>query len=123
VAYSPHARELRRCRATTRDGRPCRRYAAWDDALGRCGAHGGRVQGEHTREKTAYVPCRCMAYPFPHRPAGGLCEWPDAPRFRSTLRPGTHSGGTDARKGIRKWTNQPTMLFFRRLYPQTKEPD
>jgi hypothetical protein len=122
MAYSPHAREMRRCRATTRDGQRCRRYAVWRDESGHCGAHGGRVQDEHTRGETAYVPCRCVAYPFPHRPAGGLCEWPDAPRFRSTLRPGTHSGGTDARKEIRKWTNQPTMLFFRRLYPRAKEP-
>jgi hypothetical protein len=23
--------------------------------------------------------CRCAAYPWPHRPRGGLCRWPDAP--------------------------------------------
>jgi hypothetical protein len=23
--------------------------------------------------------CRCEAYPWPHRPTGGLCRWPDPP--------------------------------------------
>lgn len=23
--------------------------------------------------------CRCAAYPWPHRPGGGLCRWPDPP--------------------------------------------
>jgi hypothetical protein len=23
--------------------------------------------------------CRCEAYPWPHRPGGGLCRWPDPP--------------------------------------------
>ena len=23
--------------------------------------------------------CRCQAYPWPHRPSGGACRWPDAP--------------------------------------------
>jgi hypothetical protein len=23
--------------------------------------------------------CRCRAYPWPHRPGGGLCRWPDPP--------------------------------------------
>ena len=26
--------------------------------------------------------CRCQAYPWPHRPAGGLCRWPDPPLER-----------------------------------------
>ena len=28
--------------------------------------------------------CRCEAYPWPHRPGGGLCRWPDPPieRYR-----------------------------------------
>jgi hypothetical protein len=35
--------------------------------------------------------CRCEAYPWPHRPAGGLCRYPDPPveryQRRSTSRP------------------------------------
>src|SRR5687768_10882057 len=26
--------------------------------------------------------CRCEAYPWPHRPGGGLCLWPDPPLAR-----------------------------------------
>lgn len=43
------------------------------------------------REKTAYEPCRCVAYPYPHRPGSGLCEWPNPPRYRSTQCPGVHA--------------------------------
>jgi len=33
--------------------------------------------------------CRCPAYPFPHRPGGGLCCWPNPPleRWQSPGRP------------------------------------
>ena len=24
--------------------------------------------------------CQCKAYPWPHRPGGGLCRWPDPPQ-------------------------------------------
>ena len=34
---------------------------------------GGNVQ------HAAYPPCRCSAYPWPHRPGGGACQWPDVP--------------------------------------------
>lgn len=33
-----------------------------------------RKQTDKTRPK-----CRCEAYPWPHRPSGGLCRSPDAP--------------------------------------------
>jgi hypothetical protein len=26
--------------------------------------------------------CRCAAYPWPHRPGGGLCRWPEPPLER-----------------------------------------
>src|SRR5689334_25139742 len=26
--------------------------------------------------------CRCKAYPWPHRPGGGFCRWPDPPLER-----------------------------------------
>ena len=111
--YSDLARKRRRCTATTKAGEPCQQFAVWgDEADHRCAAHGGRVPGPHQVEKTAFTPCRCEAYAWPHRPGGCLCRWPDPPLYRSRMRPGTHSGGTDARKKIRKWTRQPTMLFF-----------
>lgn len=100
MPYSEKARELRRCRAQTRDGQPCQNYAVWDDALGRCGTHGGRVAGRHTREKTAYTPCDCAAYPFPHRPGSGICQWPDPPQYRLDMRPGTHTTGRRELRGL-----------------------
>src|SRR6266480_7704200 len=32
--------------------------------------------------------CRCEAYPWPHRPRGGLCRWPDSPLERWQPKPG-----------------------------------
>ena len=32
--------------------------------------------------------CRCEAYPWPHRPGGGLCRWPDPPLERYQRKPG-----------------------------------
>ena len=32
--------------------------------------------------------CRCEAYPWPHRPGGGLCRWPDPPVERWQPNPG-----------------------------------
>lgn len=116
MAYNELAREVRRCQVRTKDGQPCRRYAVWDDPLRRCAAHGGRVQGCHIREKTAYHPCRCIAYPFPHRPGSGICEWPNPPRFTLRMRPGTHADGAKGRKEVRHLTNRPTVLFFEWLY-------
>ena len=116
MAYSDQAKAMRRCSALTKDGPPCQQFAVWGDEQGRCATHGGRVQKSHKREKTHYHPCACVAYPFPHRPGSGLCEWPNPPQFMLRMRPGTHSGGTDARKEMRKMTNQPTVLFFDRLY-------
>src|SRR5215213_1215991 len=26
--------------------------------------------------------CKCPAYPWPHRPKGGLCRWPDPPEVQ-----------------------------------------
>jgi hypothetical protein len=95
MAYNDLARALRRCQATCKDGRPCPRYAVWSDSLRRCAAHGGRVIGPHTREKTAYEPCTCDAYFHPHRPGSGLCDWPNAPMYRSIQRPGYHAEGRE----------------------------
>jgi hypothetical protein len=115
MAYGTVARALRRCTATTKAGEPCQQFAVWSDEAGRCAAHGGRVLGPRTYERTAYTPCRCLAYRFPHRPASGLCEWPNAPLETLKMSPGTHSGGAKERKVARMFTNEPTVLFFHRL--------
>jgi hypothetical protein len=33
--------------------------------------------------------CRCEAYPWPHRPGGGFCRWPDPPLERYQRKPGS----------------------------------
>ena len=91
--------KMRLCTALRRDGSRCRGWAAWDDPLQRCGAHVGRhfrgkrsklTPQQHRDPRSAWLRCRrwkireravcrCMAYLWPHRPASGLCRWPDQP--------------------------------------------
>ncbi len=99
--YSEKAKELRRCQATRADGEPCRAYAMWGRDV--CVAHSERkksgphpwppawwVKGHWTYNGTRQ-PCTCAAYAWPHRPGGGLCDWPDPPRRRSPIRAGTRA--------------------------------
>jgi hypothetical protein len=88
VGYSEQARELRRCKALRNDGEPCRAFAAWDDPQGCCTIHAGRhfrgvrMRFQHAPHRQArYKPCTCRAYAWPHKPGGGGCNWPDAPRY------------------------------------------
>ncbi len=89
--YTPKAKKLRRCKGTTRAGKPCKAWAVWDDDPQLCNVHAGR---HHTGIIMPKVPswigagpirrhpgptCTCKAYGWPHRPAGGLCHWPDPP--------------------------------------------
>ena len=41
-----------------------------------------------------YEPCKCVAYNWPHRPGGGLCNWPDEPEYRLTNASQSASEGT-----------------------------
>jgi hypothetical protein len=59
------------------------------------------------KQRAAVVPCRCQAYPHPHRPGAGLCRWPDPPKYRTTTPQGTRRGigrmrvpGCYTRRGI-----------------------
>lgn len=101
MAYTSEAAKLRRCTATRADGQPCRAWAAWDDAQQRCNVHAGRhFRGPATTSpwwramlagnlglagrlergyRTRAVACRCEVYPWPHRPGGGDCRWPQQP--------------------------------------------
>lgn len=89
MAYSIEAKRLRRCTSLTKFGLPCRSFACWDDPLGRCMSHAGRHHcGPRNRktpltmvQRTRYRPCTCPAYRFPHRPGGGGCNWPGAPKY------------------------------------------
>ncbi len=96
MAYSEKAKALRRCTGFRKDGEPCEAYAAWGDPRGLCAAHGRHHAGPlpkryAPRRKSSYPPCRCPAYSWPHRPGGGLCEWPELPEYRLTTPAGTKS--------------------------------
>ena len=84
--YGQAAIERRRCTGTRKDEAPCRAWAVWDDDRQLCFAHAGRHHrgprkiGVWIAPKPArYIACRCSAYGWPHRPAGGACRWPEAP--------------------------------------------
>jgi hypothetical protein len=94
MAYSEKARELRRCKATRKDGQPCQAWAIW--GTDRCAGHTYKKRGKASQAdrygmKTKAPPCTCIAYAWPHRPGSGLCQWPDPPRWKSTTPAGTHS--------------------------------
>lgn len=114
MAYSETACALRRCQAHTKDGRPCSNFAAWDDPLRRCGAHGGRVIGPHVPQKTHAPPCTCEAWPFPHRPGADPCRWPDPPRQRVLMRTSSERktcADRAEKRTLRSLTRLPGALF------------
>ena len=52
-----------------------------------------RMAAQATRERRKAIDqsrpkCRCEAYPWPHRPTGGLCRYPDPPIERYQPEPG-----------------------------------
>jgi len=103
--YSEVAQARRRCTGTRKDGQPCRAYACWDDPEQRCVQHAGRGHtgpqelGRRYREAPRGVmPCRCVAYNWPHRPGAGFCRWPEAPTQRRTTPVGSHRAGTVRRR-------------------------
>ena len=117
MPYSYHARELRRCQGRRKDGGPCGNYAVWSDPRRLCGSHGGRVQHRHARGRTTYPPCRCVAYPYPHRPSSGLCCWPGAPQYRSLQPPGVHVDGYKSRARMAAlFGRRPFALLDARLF-------
>jgi len=93
--YTDAAAARRRCKGTTKTGRPCRAWAVWGDDKQLCVRHlrGGRgpERWEERRALQEYVlktgrcppvqrnvpNCHCSAYRFPHRPGSGTCRWPD----------------------------------------------
>lgn len=104
MAYSEKAKAARRCKATRKDGQPCRAYALWE-GNGLCAGHTyntRRTLPRGYREwPTKAPPCRCIAYAWPHRPGSGLCNWPDPPKYRSTIPAGTHSFMRGYKRGYR----------------------
>jgi hypothetical protein len=95
--------KLRRCTATTKNGESCKNWAVWGDPNQLCASHGGKANG-----KVGAV-CNCVAYPFPHRPGGGLCMWPDQPTHRLVMEPSTHAST------LRPAGHSPYWAFHRAL--------
>lgn len=56
--------------------------------------------------------CRCAAYAWPHRAAGGLCRWPDPPRAACPTPAGTNRPKAQRRRGLRR-----TLLHDCGLHP------
>jgi len=92
MAYSERAQEVRRCKATRRDGQPCQAWAIWGAEL--CSGHTykkkGKATGYRRNRRTNAPPCKCIAYAWPHRPGAGVCNWPDLPVWKCTTPAGTH---------------------------------
>ena len=103
MAYSERAKELRRCtyrypEGHDREGERCKAWAMWGHpeqlcvAHGRDGERGPYYQKDPSRLYRTIPLCECEAYNFPHRPGGGLCQWPDPPQYRLTTPEGTSTG-------------------------------
>ncbi|HEX6817062.1 MAG TPA: hypothetical protein VF120_01700 [Ktedonobacterales bacterium] len=103
MSYAVHVEPLRRCTATRHDGQPCQGWAVWTDPRQLCGAHGGRVPHPHVKGRGFVPPCHCDAYPFPHRPAAGLCCWPMPPEYKSLQPAGVHCAGYVRPDRTRRW--------------------
>jgi hypothetical protein len=80
---SDEARELRRCKATTKAGQPCPNYSVWEYSdLGLCSSHLYSRHREPGKGKkmlpgARYLLCTCKkGPPHPHRPNSGKCAWP-----------------------------------------------
>ena len=88
MAYSDKAKELRKCRAIKPNGERCEACALWGHPKQLCVAHACRHHRGSQRNARGHlnhapvVACKCGAYPFPHRPGGRDCNWPDRPEER-----------------------------------------
>jgi hypothetical protein len=95
MGYNSAALSLRRCKATNKNGSPCRAWARWDYADGLCAAHAIGTRRRNNRHFRQYghnhrLSCVCRAYAWPHRPGGGLCNWPLPPSAICAIPAGTH---------------------------------
>jgi hypothetical protein len=103
MAYSDAAERRRRCtyrfpEGHEREGERCKAYAMWGSPGQLCVAHGTEGRGpkkapeDRVLIRRTIPKCKCEAYNFPHRPGGGLCQWPDTPDRKLTTPAGTNTG-------------------------------
>ena len=96
-------------------GRPTKRVAAENAILGwgplrqywleinrqEREAKGEQRAAQKVRDKRR-AKCRCEAYPWPHRPAGGLWRYPDPPLEKWQSNPGSSRPHRDRSAGVRR---------------------
>ena len=97
MAYTKTVREQRRCKARTFAGRACRAWAVWGKA--HCSVH---LTPAEKAEQRKPLTCSCPAYAWPHRPTGGLCQWPDPPGEICPTPAGPHAENFTARRARRR---------------------
>lgn len=101
----------RRCHALRADGKPCRSWAEWQSfpEEPRCVSHSRWPPWARRRMaleldpclppsgdlRARAAPCRCSAYQWPHRPGGGLCDWPNGHRGPYPLPAGSRYGSRE----------------------------
>ncbi len=94
MAYSMKARLQRKCTGKRADGSPCQAWARWGDDRQLCSSHAikTRKHSDEYKVMRSKAKCSCEAYQWPHRPASGLCRWPDPPTEKCLTPAGTHDG-------------------------------
>jgi hypothetical protein len=112
--YSNRAREMRRCLAVRRDGKPCQAWALWGVPGQHCRVHTAVRPVRVGSERTHAIPCRCPAYRWPHRPGSGWCRWPEPPVVRISTPPGSHRYSGGARRTRARWRRYIDSLVSRR---------
>jgi hypothetical protein len=79
--------------------RPTKSKSTWNDLFGPLREYwrdinrserenAARVRKERKARDKRRRKCRCDAYPWPHRPGGGFCRYPDPPVQRWQRKPG-----------------------------------
>lgn len=64
---------------------PLRHY--WQEINRAERARVAKVRADRKRRDKKRKKCTCQAYPWPHRPGGGLCRWPDPPLEKYVRKP------------------------------------
>jgi len=119
MAYSEKAKALRKCKAKKKNGEACQAWAVWgeDFCMAHSGRHHRGSMPHPWVRREVYLKdlayrayrinkkyllfppkkhprrsptCHCSAYNWPHRPGGGLCNWPDPPKWQCKIPAGTH---------------------------------
>jgi hypothetical protein len=67
-------------------GGPLRQY--WQEVNRRQRQADAKQRAQRNARDKRRPKCRCEAYPWPHRPGGGFCRWPEPPAQKWQRKPG-----------------------------------